>query len=122
MPVSFLLDEHLRGILFDTIVRHNDSGGLPIGVTQVGDPEDLPRGSQDQDILVWAERNSYILVSHDSNTMLGYVYEHLAAGRHSPGLFLVKDTASFGEILAYLEVAAHAGEPADFVDRVSFIP
>jgi hypothetical protein len=122
MPISFLLDEHLRGILFDTIIRHNDSGGLPIDVTQVGDPEDLPLSSPDEEILVWAERNGYVLVSHDSKTMLGYFYEHLASGRHSPGLFLVKDTASFGQILAYLEAAAHAGDPADFADRVTFIP
>ncbi len=28
MPLTFLLDEHLRGLLFQAIQRHNAGGGL----------------------------------------------------------------------------------------------
>jgi hypothetical protein len=54
--LCFLLDEHLRGPLWLAILRHNSQGGLPIDVVRVGDSPDLPLGSTDLDILLWAER------------------------------------------------------------------
>src|SRR5438128_2200982 len=43
----FLLDEHLRGPLWPAILRHNAQGGLLIDAVRVGDPPDLPLGSDD---------------------------------------------------------------------------
>lgn len=122
MALRFVLDEHLRRRLFGAILRHNATGGLPIDVTQVGDPADLPLGTLDPDLLVWCERNGYILVTRDTNTMLGHLTAHFAAGRHLPGLFVVRRGASLGRIVAFLELAAHAGDPADFADRVTYFP
>ena len=65
MPLPYLLDEHLRGPLWRVIQRHNATGGLPIDALRVGDPDDLPLGSDDATILAWAEREGRILLTLD---------------------------------------------------------
>lgn len=88
MAIRFLLDEHLRGVLWNAIERHNRLGGLPIDAVRVGDPADLPLGSDDAVILAWAEKENRILVTLDRHTMSGNLAQHLATGRHSPGVFI----------------------------------
>ncbi len=56
MALRFLLDEHLRGPLWHAIQRHNLSSSDSLDVVRVGDPADLPLGSDDPTILAWAER------------------------------------------------------------------
>ena len=94
--LRFLLDEHLRGPLWLAILRHNARGGLPIDVVRVGDAPDLPLGSTDLDILLWAERESRILLSEDLHTMPGHLAQHLHAGHRSPGVFMVHAGCSIG--------------------------
>lgn len=122
MPLAFLLDENLRGDLWELIQVHNQSGGLPIDAERVGDPADLPLGSKDPAILIWAEANGRIVLSRDFRTMPRHFNDHLAAGRHSPGVALVRRSATLHEIVSYLEVAAHAAEPYEFADAVRVIP
>src|SRR5229473_2577031 len=95
--LRFLLDEHLRGPLWLAIVRHNAQGGLPIDAVRVGDPPDLPLGSADPAILLWAEREGCILITEDVHTMPGYLSNHL-------------------------ELVAHGGEPADYQDTITYVP
>lgn len=56
MPLLYLLDEHLRGGgLWQAIQQHNTVGLYPIDVVRVGDPQDLPHGTPDSVLLLWAE-------------------------------------------------------------------
>ena len=41
MPLTYLLDEHLRGPLWRAIQRHNALGTDPLDAVRVGDVEDL---------------------------------------------------------------------------------
>ena len=122
MPLTFLLDEHLRGDLWDMIQTHNQGGGSPIDAGRVGDPPDRPLGSKDPEVLIWAEANGRIILSRDFRTMPGHFNDHMAAGRHSPGVALLKPSASLGETLSYLELAAHVAEAYEFADAVRVIP
>ncbi len=90
MDVRFLLDEHLRGQLWQALRWHNQRGAYPLDVVRVGDPADLPHGTPDPEILAWAEREGRILVSADRGTLPGHLADHLSAGRHVPGLFLLR--------------------------------
>jgi len=63
MPLRYLLDENQRGVLWHVIQRHNARGIDPIDAQRVGDPADLPLGSEDPAILLWAEREQRILVT-----------------------------------------------------------
>src|SRR5438105_13739532 len=121
MPLAYLLDEHVRGLLHRYIQRHNALGRPWIDAVQVGDPPDLRLGSLDPARLLWAERERRILVSRDTGTLVTHLREHLAMGRHSPGIFLLRDVA-LSEIVEFLACAAHASEAAEWRDTATFIP
>ncbi|HVS34466.1 MAG TPA: hypothetical protein VMS17_02725 [Gemmataceae bacterium] len=89
---------------------------------RVGDPVDLPCRSIDPDILIWAEREGRILVTLDRHTIATHVAAHLGAGRHLPGVFLVRSGSRVSQVVAFLVLAAHAGDPADYRDRIEYIP
>jgi hypothetical protein len=121
--LRFLLDEHLRGPLWLAILRHNRrAGSLPIDAVRVGDAPDLPLGSDDPAILLWAEREDRILLTEDIHTMPGHLAQHLNGGQRSPGVFMVSSGCSIGQLVSHLELVAHAGEPADYENPVTYVP
>lgn len=122
MPLRYLLDEHLRVPLWRAIQWHNSSGVYPLDVVRVGDPADLPLGSDDPILLLWAEREQRVLVTNDPDTMPRHLADHLAAGRHSPGVFMLRPYSTLPQILSFLQDAAYASEPEEWQDRIVFIP
>jgi hypothetical protein len=122
MALLFVLDEHLRGPLWRAIQGHNLRGRDLIDSVRVGDPPDLPLGSDDPMILLWAEQAGRILISLDWDTMIAHLEAHLAAGRHSPGIFLIHPRSRIQDLIAFLALAAHAGSEAQWRDQVTYIP
>jgi hypothetical protein len=120
--LRYLLDEHLRGPLWRAIAWHNSRGSYPLDVVRVGDFPDLPLGTLDPDLLRWAQREARILVTHDPDTMPGHLADHLHAGEHSPGVFMIRPRSTLPAILSFLVDAAYASEPAEWQDRIHFIP
>lgn len=122
MEPSYLLDEHLRGPLWRAVVWHNRRGVYPVDVVRVGDPPDLPLGTEDPQLLLWAEQEGRVLVTIDRRTIVRHLETHLHAGRHSPGVFLIRRNTPFSRIAEFLVVAAHASDSHEWTDRVFFIP
>jgi hypothetical protein len=114
MPLAFLFDEQLRGPLWGAILRHNATSNEPLDVVRVGDPADLALGSDDAAILQWAEGEGRILVTEDRHTMPDRLAEHLASGRHCPGVFMVRFNMSRRELVECLWLAAYAGAQKSF--------
>lgn len=123
MPLRYLLDEHLRGGgLWQAIQQHNTQSVQPLEAIRVGDSPDLPRGSTDPVILLWAEQHGRILLTLDRHTVPGYLANHLQAGRHSPGVLIVRRRCTLPQVLAALVLAAYARDPAYYQDRIEYIP
>jgi hypothetical protein len=123
MPIAFLLDEHLRGKpMWHAIRRHNPSRGLLIHATRVGDPGDLPLGSADAAILVWAERVGRIVLTEDAQTFPAELTQHLRAGRTSPGVFVIRPSATVAAVLYWLELVVADDQPDAWRDQFLFIP
>ena|SRR5437762_1102974 len=123
MPLRFLLDEDLRGGgLWGAIQQHNAGSAQMIDMVRVGDPPDLPLGSSDRDILTWAEREDRILVSRDVATLPTQLTAHVQAGAHSPGVFMIRRASTVAQVIAYLELAAYAADPAAYFDHIEYIP
>jgi hypothetical protein len=122
MPLAYVLDEHLRGLLWDAIRQHNAGGVNVIDVTRVGDPADLPLGTQDPDLLLWAERENRVVVTRDWNTMPGHLANHLQGGHHSPGVFILRRGLSLPQLVDILVLTAYAVDPAEARDQVRYLP
>jgi hypothetical protein len=122
MALRYVLDEHLRGPLWRAIQWHNSAGVYPLDVVRVGDPPDLPLGTGDPALLLWAEGEQRILVTHDPDTMPMHLAAHLASGHHSPGVLMIRRHSTLPQLVTFLCDAAYASEPSEWQDRVQFIP
>ena len=122
MPLRFVLDENQRGLLWRAVVRHNQAGVYPLDVVRVGDSPDLPLGSIDADILLWSEREERILVSFDKTTLAGHLANHLQAGHHCPGVFMLRRGSRLSQVVDHLALVAFASDAWEWQDRVEFIP
>lgn len=122
MTLPYLLDENLRGVLWRTSQRHNIRGIDPLDVVRVGGPADLPLSTPDPDILLWAEREGRILISLDERTLVGHLAHHLHLGHHSPGIYILRQHSLLRQILDFLVEASYHSDPAEWQDRVEYIP
>src|ERR1022692_1841420 len=118
MALRYLLDENARGVLWHAIVRHNANSAEPLDVVCVGDLDDLPLASSDPDILRWADREGRILVTFDYHTMPAYLIDLLRAGRHLPGMFLIRRRSRIRDVVAWLALAAQSGDDDEWRDQV----
>jgi hypothetical protein len=108
--------------LWTAIQTHNSRGIDPIDVVRVGGPADLPLGTKDPALLLWAERNDRILVARDYQTLPGHLADHLRAGHSSPGIFSVRPRPSLPGVVDFLIIAAYASNPDEWRDAIWFIP
>lgn len=122
MALIYVLDEHLRGPLWDCVQRHNARGPDQLDAIRVGDAKGIPLGITDPDLLTWAESEARILVSQDRRTLPAYLDDHLKRGHHSPGIFMIRPAARLNVVLEFLVVAAHASHPEEWKDRIAFLP
>src|SRR5437588_6176757 len=118
MAIAFLLDENQRGLLWSHVRRHNAKGLYPLDAVRVGDAMDLPLGSQDPEVLLWAERERRILVSRDRATLATHLANHIAGGHRCPGIFLARDVP-LREVLEFLVCAGYASEPREWQDQIT---
>jgi hypothetical protein len=122
MSFRFLLDEHYRGILWRAVQGHNARGVHAIDVVRVGDLPDLPLGSKDPDILIWAEREGRVVVTRDRKTMATHLARHLQAGRISPAVLFVRRRSALPLIVGALVLYAYAGDQLALQNRIEYIP
>jgi hypothetical protein len=122
MPLRYLLDENVREILWRAIQRRNIREISPVDVVRVGDVSGLALGSPDAEILLWAEGADRILISRDSRSLGKVLCEHLAVGRHCPGIFLVRRQVRTQSILDFIFEAANSSNPSEWQDRIEYIP
>jgi hypothetical protein len=90
---KYLLDEHVNPRLKAAIHQHDPE----IVVWCIGDPGAPPHGTLDPDILIWCEEKGYSLVTDNRNSMPSHLRDHLAEGRHMPGIFILNARMSMGQ-------------------------
>jgi len=91
-------------------------------VLRVGDEGAPARSTQDPEILKWCERNNFILVTKDPNTMPKHLSHHLAAGHHVPGIIMINSSVPTRATLDDLILIAGASHEDEFRDRIIYIP
>jgi hypothetical protein len=116
--LHFLLDEHVREELADALVRAEPS----MAVECVGQGVAPAKGTSDSDLLKAAEANQWALITQDKTTMPGHVAAHLAAGRHTWGVFLLRRGFSMQRHVESLVLLWSASEAEEWRDVLDWVP
>lgn len=79
-------------------------------------------GATDPEILEFADRTGWIVVSHDVNTMTRAAEERLASGDGISGLLLIPQERVSREIIDDLILIALASEAEEWRNLIQFLP
>ncbi len=118
MTVRYLLDENVHPFYRTELLRREPS----MVVWRVGIPDAPQRGATDPDILIWCETRSFILVTNNRKSMPIHLRDHLAQGRHIPGIIVMKDNMSVGETIEQLWLIWAVSTENEYFDRMVYLP
>src|SRR5262245_55852334 len=79
-------------------------------------------GSDDQKILLWADREQRLLISRDVASLFTHLADHLQAGHHSPGIFMIRRRCAIPQVVAFLIEASYRSEAKDWENQIEYIP
>jgi hypothetical protein len=116
--LSYLLDEHVPAYLRAAVVRRQRD----LNVWRVGEAPAPPLGTSDPDLLRWCETVGWILVTNDRRSMPLHLVNHLSAGGHVPGIFILDMTMSVADAADHLWLIAFASFPDEYRDSIRFLP
>ncbi len=118
MAIQYLIDENMPSLYREQLLRH-----LPnLIVRTVGDSGVPARGTLDPEIIVWCEKNSFLLITKNRRSMPFHLADHLSAGCHLPGILVLRRQADVGQVMADLVLIAEAADDNEYLDRISYVP
>ena len=117
-PLRYLLDENVDPLYASELIRRKPA---PV-VWRIGAPGAPLKGSSDPDLLIWSEVHGFALVTNNRKSMPAHLHNHLAAGRHIPGIVALNPVLSVGDTLDELWLIATAGEETEYRDRIAYLP
>jgi len=118
MSVSFLLDEHLPKWWRRQLIRLQPH----LAVWRVGELPAPALRTPDPVLLDWCEAHDAFLVTNNRKSMPRHLADHMAKGRHVPGIFTVDPAMHIRELAAELSLIAGASFPDEFRDQIQFLP
>ena len=116
--IRFLLDENTTHVIRDGLKRRQPEVEVRV-IRDEGAPQ---ISTKDEDILIFLEREGYILVSSNRSTMPIHLQAHLKIGQHIPSILLLRPNVSYQQIIETLELICLASVPEDFQDQIKYIP
>lgn len=118
MKPRFLIDESLPRWLVLGVRRVEPA----IDIVRVGEPDALPFGTPDADILRFAERAGCLLITADLRTMPDHIADHVQAGGHHAGVCFVRLEMARRELIDDIVLLWHASEAEEWVGQISWLP
>lgn len=114
--MKFLADENFNNDILRGVWRRIPT----VNFTRV---QDTPiTGVDDVRLLEYAAEHSYILLTHDVNTIRGYFYDRVATGLPVPGVFLVHKQTPVGRVVDALELIIFASDESEWDGRITYVP
>jgi len=116
--IRYLFDEHVSSHLRNAVRKYDSD----IIIRRIGEADTPEIGTADSDILIWCETDYFSLITNNRRTMPEHLKAHLAKDRHVPGIFIINPNMTMDETAYELSLIAGAGEPAEFRDRLIYLP
>ena len=91
-------------------------------VYTVGDLGSPSLGTLDPEILLWCEDNNFVLITNNRKSMPVHLKDHLAQGRHMPGIITLNPDMSMGETIEELILIAETALKDEYRDRIGYLP
>jgi predicted nuclease of predicted toxin-antitoxin system len=114
--IAFLADENLKRKIIRGILRRNPS-------VDVVRAQDLGlSGVDDRILLEVAARHNRVLLTHDVQTMVGFAWELVQAGRPMAGVIVLGRKLRVSEAVEELLLIAECSEPDEWADVVAYLP
>ncbi len=116
--IQYLLDEHVDVLFRSELLKREQN----LAVWKIGDIGAPPAGTLDPEILIWCEEHAFILVTNNRKTMSNHLLDHLAEGRHSPGIFVMNPKMGIGATIEELLLIWGASDASEHQDRITHLP
>lgn len=116
--IRFLCDEQVPEQLVDALVRAEPA----IEAHCVGEPATPKKGSTDPDLIGAAETAGWMILTLDKNTMPGHVASHLAAGRHTCGVILLRRGLPIRRYVDDLVLMWSSSQAEEWRDVIDWLP
>lgn len=118
MTLKYLLDENVDPSYKTQLHRRNPD----IVMWVVGEPGVPPRGTLDPEILLWCEEYNFVLVTNNRTSMPVHLVDHITAGRHVPGIFILNPKLSIGRNIDELIFIAEGSFDNEYQDQIVNLP
>jgi len=116
--IRYLLDENVPHAIRDGLLRRRPE----VEILAVGSEIAPPLSTPDPEILSWIEREGYILITENRSTMPQHLRDHLEAGRHIPGIFILPRKYTIGGVIEDLLLIWEAAYPDEYQDKITYLP
>jgi hypothetical protein len=118
MRVRFLLDENVPLLLQRALLRHEPR----VDVLRVGDPQSVPFGTSDPDLLVFLEQSKRLLITLNRASMPAHLQAHYAAGHHLWGMLWVRKGTTIRQLVDDVLLIWETSEAEEWIDFMGDIP
>jgi hypothetical protein len=116
--IRYLLDENVDPLYRRELLRREPT----LAVWKIDDVTAPPEGTSDPAILIWCEANDFILVTNNRHSMPEHLRDHLAQGRHIPGILELNADLGIGVMLDELVLIWAASNADEFRDQLVYLP
>lgn len=114
----FLVDECVPSSLIRGLRRRMSE----IDAIQVGEPRAPSKGTSDEELLIFCERDSRLFITADRATVPDCFREHLQQGGHTSGILVIGPSTSLSQALDELALLHAESEAEEWIDVLQFLP
>lgn len=118
MKIRYLVDENLSARVVATIHRHYPA----LDALRIGDTGAPVFGTLDPDLLRWRETNQRVFVTDNRKSMPGHTADHILAGGHHWGIFMVRKDARLRLLADVLYVYWDVTDAQQWIDSTEWLP
>jgi predicted nuclease of predicted toxin-antitoxin system len=114
--IAFLADENLQRKIITGLLRRNPSVDV-VRAQDVG-----LSGVDDRILLEVAAQQNRVLLTHDVQTLVGFAWESVEAGRPMAGVIVLGRKLRVSEAVEELLLIVECSEPNEWADVVAYLP